>query len=38
MAPVGTYVSGAGCFEFQIDGKGFDYSVVVDAVESPAAS
>jgi hypothetical protein len=31
-APVGTYVSGPGCFEFQIDGKGFEDSVVVDAV------
>ena len=31
-APVGTYVSGPGCYAFQIDGKGFDEHVVVNAM------
>ena len=31
-APVGTYVSGPGCFAFQIDGKGFAESIVLSAV------
>jgi hypothetical protein len=35
-APIGTYVSGPGCFAFQIDGKGFDEHIVVRAVENTA--
>jgi hypothetical protein len=31
-APVGTYVSGPGCFAFQVDGKGFDEHIVINAV------
>jgi len=33
-APVGTYVQGPGCFAFQIDGKGFDERITVNAVEA----
>ncbi len=36
-APVGTYVSGPGCVAFQIDGKGFDEHIVVNAVGSAAS-
>jgi hypothetical protein len=35
-APVGTYVLGPGCFAFQIDGKGFDEHIVVNAIGSAA--
>jgi hypothetical protein len=37
MAPVGTYVSGPGCFAFQVDGKGFDEHIVIDAIGSAAS-
>ena len=33
-APVGTYFSGPGCLAFQVDGKGFDEHIVINAVGS----
>jgi hypothetical protein len=33
-APLGTYVSGPGCFAFQIDAKRFDEHIVVSAIGS----
>jgi hypothetical protein len=36
-APAGTYVLGPGCFAFQVDGKGFDEHIVVNAVGSAAS-
>jgi len=35
-APVGTYVLSPGCFAFQVDGKGFNEHIVLNAVGSPA--
>jgi hypothetical protein len=33
-APVGTYVSGAGCYAFQVDGLSFSHTIVLSAVQS----
>jgi hypothetical protein len=34
-APQGTYVSGAGCYAFQVDGTSFSHAIVLSAVQSP---
>jgi hypothetical protein len=35
-APEGTYVSGAGCYAFQVDGTSFSHTIVLRAVQGPS--